>query len=363
MEKRKRGRPPKQVPYFCGPYKHGRKWRLVVVTGRSGRRRESYVRKFDTRQEAIDWLRGYKLFLAAKGRTVSEAALAYLEHLKRKGNKDGSITTAKYRLAALLDGTMALVDLTASRAQDLYDDMVDEEYAADTHRGSLVSARAFGRFCVSKTWLPENPFEDVQPVGRKSKGKPQLRVDEARKFQAHCRKAWDESRDRTAVAGWLALMFSLRATEVSQLQARDVDDKGRILLIAEHERKTEAARRTAQVPAKLVPVLLELAEKPATADGHLFAKEDGSPADRYWVRYWVRRHCELAGVPIITAHGMRGTAATIGSVATGGAKVMAEALGHESESMTRDAYIKSGALEDATAQRVADLLNDSEDPE
>lgn len=98
-----------------------------------------------------------------------------------------------------------------------------------------------------------DPFAKVLPVGRKSRGKEQLRVDEARTYLRHCLKAWETDRDRGAVAALLAMMFSLRASEVSQLRARDVDDRGRILRIAEHQSKTEASKRAAAVPPVLMP--------------------------------------------------------------------------------------------------------------
>jgi integrase len=361
MDKRRPGRPAADYPYLCGPYKHRARWRLLIVTGRSGGRRQSYDRWFDSKQKADVWAREFKRQVATGGRTIQDAVNAYLEHLKRKGNKDGSIATARYRLVALLDVSLSLVDLNERRAQELYDGLVDEGVAADTHRGCLISGRAFGRFCVSKSWLKVDPFAKVLPVGRKSKGKEQLRVDEARTYLRHCMKAWRDDRDRGAVAGMLALMFSLRASEVSQLVARDVDDRGRILRIAEHEAKTRASRRSASVPPRLVPILLEIAASPATESGHLFAKESGEPADRHWVLYHARRHMEAAGVPVITAHGLRGTSATIGSATTGGANVMADALGHESEAITKDAYIDREAMADATSQRVADLLDDDQD--
>ncbi len=362
-EKRRPGRPRAEYPYLTKPVKHGRWWRLLIVTGRSGGKRQGYYHKAPTAEAAAQWSREFRRQIATGGRTVQDAIDAYLGHLTRKGNKDGSVATARYRLRSLLDPTLSLVDLNARRAQEMYDDLVDEGVAADTHRGCLISGRAFGTFCLSKGWLRANPFKDVLPVGRKSKGKEQLRVDEARTYMRHCYRAWRDDKDRGAVAGLLALMFSMRATEVSQLVARDVDDRGRVLRIAEHEAKTKASKRAAAVPAALVPVLLELAASPATPEGHLFAKESGEPADRHWVLYHARRHMEAAGVPVITAHGLRGTSATIGSAHTGGASVMADALGHESESMTRDAYIDHGAMADATTQRVADLLDEDDEEE
>jgi integrase len=365
METRRPGRPAAEYPYICGPYKHRGRFRIIIVTGRSRGRRQSYNRAFDTREEAQRWSREFKRQIAAQGRTVEDAVTAYLEHLKRKGNKEGSVKTAGYRLAALLDYSMALVDLNPRRAQDFYDDLVDEGVAVDTHRGSLVSGRAFGRFCVSRSWMRENPFAKVEPVGRKAKGKEQLRVDEARTFMAHCLREWHDAKDRSAIAALLTLVFSMRASEVAQLVARDVDDRGRILHIAAHDAKTVASKRAAKVPDVLTPILLELAETPATDTGRLFAKEHAKearkPADRHWVLYWAREHMKAAGVTVVTAHGLRGTSATIGTVRTGGAEVMASALGHTSTSMTKAHYIDSGATADAQSQRVADLFEAESD--
>lgn len=360
MAQGKPGRPRAEYPYVCGPYRVRQRWRLVIVTGR-GRdgRRESYNRPFDTREAAKAWAVGFRATVKAGGRTVGAAAKAYLEQLKRNGNKDGSIATARYRLQALLDYGMSLIDLTAPRAQELYDALVDEGVAADTHRGCLISGKAFGKFIVKKKWLRANPFEDVIPVGRKAQGKEQLRIDEARTFKKHCLKEWETSRDRSAAAALITLMFGLRASEVSQLLARDVDDRGRVLRIAEHQAKTKASRRQALVPEWLRPILNELAET-AGANGCLFSKESGEQADRFWILWHVKRHLRAAGLPVITAHGLRGTAATIGAVKTGGAEIMSKALGHESTAITERAYIDSDALADAKTQTLSDMLDERE---
>jgi integrase len=363
MEKRKRGRPTRGYPYTCGPYRHGAGWRLVIVTGRSGGRRTSYHRAFENREAAQQWAREFRRQIAAGGRTVEAAVIAYVDHLRRQGNKETSIGTTKHRLRALLDYSSALLDVNQTRAQEMYDELVDSGVAADTHRGCLIAGRAFGKFCVSKGWLTSNPFANVLPVGRKHRGKAQLRTDEARRLMRACLAAWAESQDRGAVATLLTLMFSMRASEVSQLVARDVDDKGRVLRIAEHQAKTAASVRAARVPAPLVPILLALADQPATEAGHLFALEDGTPADRHWVLRSAKRMMRSAGVPVLTAHGLRGTSATIGTVASGGAQVMADALGHEDAGITKAAYIDARAAADATTQRLADLLaDDGENP-
>ena len=169
MEKR-RGRPAADYPYVCGPYRHRARWRIIIVTGRSRGRRQSYTRAFDTKEAAQTWTREFERQVKAGGRTVGEAVKTYLDHLKRKGNLEASITTTRYRLQGLLDESMVLIDLNQTRAQDLYDALVDSGVAADTHRGSLVSGKAFGRFCATKSWLTADPFKNVLPVGRLSRG-------------------------------------------------------------------------------------------------------------------------------------------------------------------------------------------------
>jgi integrase len=77
------------------------------------------------------------------------------------------------------------------------------------------------------------------------------------------------------------------------------DDGGKLLWIPDS--KTEAGRRTLQVPELLQSHLLAIAEgKPSEAKlfGHHW---------RDWVRKWVNRICQAAGLPKVTAHGMRAT--------------------------------------------------------
>jgi integrase len=323
-------RPPSDRPYICGPYKHRQQFRLVIYNAPGGRgRRKKVHRYFESEERAKAWKREYRRQVVAHGRTVGDAVAEYIDYLRvKRGNKETSVTTSRYRLARYLDFDMPLVDLNARRAMDLYEEMLEEgyargmqgkRYAPDSHHDSVMEAKAFAKFCMRRSYLSSNPFEKVEVEGKKRRRKKQLRVDEARTFARHCLKEWTKNRDRSAIAALLPLQFNLRATEVSQLIARDVDDQGRLLWIAYNEdqetgdelAKTDAAKRTVSVPPHLVPVLRYLAEHPATEQGHLFAKEDGTPADRHWVRYWVLEHSKAAGTPPVTTHGLRGTWASL----------------------------------------------------
>lgn len=368
-------RPASDRPYVCGPYQHRRQWRLVIYTPGRGGRRTSYRRYFETEQAAKTWKREFRRQIAAQGRTVGDAVNEYLEYLRiKKGNKQSSVTTSRYRLARLLDFDMALADLTPRRAIDLYDDMLEEgyargdaakKYAADSHHDSVMEAKAFAKFCMRRSWLSANPFEKVEVEGKKRRRKKQLRVDEARAFARHCLKLWAASGDRSAIAALLPLQFNLRASEVAQLVARDVDDRGRLLWVAYNEdaetgedlAKTESSKRTVAVPAQLVPVLRELAEHPATESGHLFAKESGRPADRHWVRYWVLEHAKDAGVPAVTTHGLRGTWASLKRAGGYDEERIAKEMGHSDKGETATGhYIDPIVAAEAQTAQVADLV-------
>lgn len=357
MDQRRPGRPAAEFPYLCGPYKHRSSWRIIVVTGRDRGRRSGYLRRFDSREEAQRWKRGWERARRAAGRSVEDAVKEYIAYKTRKGNKPGSIATTGYRLRAILDYEMPLDELNQHIAQDLYDELVDEGGAVDTHHGCLVQARSFGKFCVDRGWLKANPFSKVEPVGKKSRGKDQLRRDEARAFLSYCFRVWREDHDRGAIAAALPLLMNLRASEVAQLTARDVDDQGKLLWIAEGDGKSEAARRRALVPAVLVPALRDLAAAPTTEQGHLFQLDSGTkPADRHWVSRCVRRMLSGAGVPEVTTHGLRGTHATFATVEGVTGEAVARSMGHTDPGMTQRHYIDADAAADAQTQRVADAL-------
>jgi integrase len=120
--------------------------------------------------------------------------------------------------------------------------------------------------------------------------------------------------------------------------------------VALPESKTEAGKRTLQVPDLLQDRLLELAEGKKPTD-LLFGYHD-----RNWPRKWVVRICKAAGVPQVTAHGMRGLHGTL-AVETGiSAHAVAAALGHESVTTTLQSYAKAGAGTSVRQQKVLTVL-------
>lgn len=350
-----------------GPYKHGARWRVVLVGADGSRRRRSFA----TRAAADAYLevaRGE----TQSGRTVSAAIDAFLEHKRAKGLAPATLESYEDRLAVLLGNVGARpVRYLLGRAAELYT-AAQAGRAADTHRNALVIGRQLGRWLVKHRWLRSDPFAEVEPVGRRVLGADKLRhtVDESRRLQAKCHELG--GRDPGAVITLGYLLLGERASELVGCDVRDLDDGGRLLWI--RGTKTATARRRLLVPEELGRLLLELAaSRPVNtagtslvvpggraSDEPLFLSEASRrwPAGRRWTRHMayqhVRRLCRLAGVPELGPQGLRRTQATLATDAGATGLMVAEHLGHATgaaPAVTHRAYVGRDAARTAAVER------------
>lgn len=282
---------------------------------------------------------------------MREALERYRSFMQTKGNKAGSIDTTIFRLRSLLtDQDEYLVDLTRPRCQELYD-RLSERTKADTHRNTLGQARTFFRWAKRRGYVAENPLgvagEDdaVNGVGKRRRGKPQIYIDEARRFIATCLPR-AEAGDRAALGALMILLLGMRPTEVLTRTARDIDDGGRVLWIPES--KTELGRRTLMVG----PPLVELLRAAAREGDPIFPSKD-----HRWLNRKVKKLCALAGVSKVPSHGLRGSHSSIGSPFAESQSAVARALGHDEE-VNRAHYTTAAAAAEATQRRLRGRLGD-----
>ena len=224
-------------------------------------------------------------------------------------NKERSHTATMWHLGIFfLDAELSLSALTPPKCAGYYQALRFREtkygkpLSVDSHRNILAEAKTFLKWSVGKGYVRTNPLEGVQGTGKRRHGKPQLRVDEARRWQAKALQLAEEG-EGGAVAALVTLVMGLRAGEVVSRVVRDLDDEGSLLWIPDS--KTLAGRRKLQVPDFLQPYLIQLAkgrESQAALFGELW---------RDWPRKWVQRICKAAGVPQVTAHAMRGLHGTL----------------------------------------------------
>lgn len=329
-----------------GPYPKRDKWRLVV---RDERGAESFV-SYATKEEA----ERVKLAMTGELRqrqphTIADGIQAYELYLRDvKQNKPTSVRTTIIRLHTFFpDDELLLSEVTPRRAAAMYLNLTRAQ-SVDSQRNILSEARTFLKWCVqTKKWLATNPLSDIEGVGKRKHGKPQLRIDEARRWLVVANQL-AEAGDAGAIAAMATLLLGLRASEVVDRTVRDLDDGGRMLWIPDS--KTLAGRRRLEVPELLRPHLLGLAEaKLPTA--LLFGQHW-----RDWPRKQVQRICELARVPCVCAHSMRGLHGTLAIEAGTTAHVVAASLGHESPTVTLRSYVAPGTEQRANARRVSSLL-------
>jgi integrase len=308
-----------------GPYKHGRRWRVVRQT--DGTRE---VDSFQTEAEARAFIDEWRT--CAQGETVSGALDRWIGMLERKEVASSTLLARRGQIQRLIPKIPpTMPEVTPLVAQAAYEEL-QRDYAADTHRMTLKAARQMWRDLNGRS--APNPWREVTPAGKPKKGKVQLTVDESRAFLASALQIAEYQKGGVAAA--LCLTMALRSSEIVSLKGRDIDDGGRLLWV--QRGKTESARRCLEVPDVLQAHLVRLA-KAAGPRGLLFT------FDRRSVYYHVEQVCDAANVTKVCPHGLRGTHATIARSAGATAHIVAAALGHSSPAVTHAHYIAPGTEE------------------
>ena len=291
-----------------GPYAERGKFKIYVYPGNGSRTSHTC----ETEEAATALKKALEGMLTTAEEVTIKMALEQYEHhlVAVKENKPRSVAQTLYRLRHVLREAEPIQAYTPERCAALYQEWT-ETWAVDTHRNQLSECRTFFNWCVGGgKWLKANPFGAVKGVGKRRHGKLKLRIDEARLWEDKAMELAMQG-DDGAVAALMALRMGMRAEEISQRQVRDVDDKGRLLWI--EWGKTAAASRILRVPANLRALLIERCKgRPPQAP--LFPAQRKSKTGYHW-RDWprknVQRICGLAGVPMVSAHAMRGLNGTL----------------------------------------------------
>ena len=200
-----------------------------------------------------------------------------------------------------------------------------------------------------------SPAEKVKPIGRRRRGKPQLRRGEARAVFATASELASDG-DEGALAVLAILCLGLRSNELLMRIVRDVDvDLDGVLLWID-EGKTASAVRHMEIPDPLAEMLAEKVAGREPNEWLFPAETETGHRRRNWLQGAVRRICELARVPKITPHGLRGTWASLTSEAGVAAHIVSRELGHASLQITRRHYTRQGATDRARTKRMLKVV-------
>lgn len=252
--------------------------------------------------------------------------------------------------------------VSPKRATALYEAAVAQPKAngearkAATHRFYLEVAKGFFRWLVRKSYLSTDPFKEVEPVGRVSVGKKQLRLEEAKLYAEMAFRMFDEEKDVLALASVVPLYLGLRASEVLRRKVRDVDAGGALLWI--DGGKSKNARRHLRVEAKgLQERLLRLIRDRHPEEPLFGYDRTGKLRQRHAIWRATHRICQAAGVPKVCPHSFRGLWATLSVESGAASSAVATALGHGSFAMTARHYAQPEAIANARSARVVDMLH------
>lgn len=352
----------KEPPRVVGPYQERHRWRIVVVE--NGKRKSFFCA---SQEEALK-LKGD--FAKEVDLPPSRRLVDVLADWERDKVRSGvcKLPSAQHQtgrlrlfLRTVLDEEIAT--LTPRRAAALYEShtartsrKTGQALSAATHRFDLRIAKLFFSWAVKRGYLGFHPFKDVSPVGKPRAGKPQLRIEEARRFTKAALLYFEEQDNPLALGALLALMMGLRTSEVISRVVRDLDDGARYLWI--DEGKTQNARRHLEVPSVLSPLLLRLAEGKRSEE-LLFGVNPltGRPYRCQSMHHTVQSICSKAGVPRVCTHSLRGLWATLAVKSGAVSHAVAESLGHHSFTITQKHYAQPAAVANAATARVLDRLS------
>ncbi len=227
---------------------------------------------------------------------MGAAVTAFCQYLEEiRCIKEDSVRGAAQKLAWLPPDAL-LVSIKPEQAERLYRELVQsvnprnkKPPSTATQRARLTTARYFFSWAQKSGLCRQNPFAGVQPIGRMNVGKKQLRIDEARRFEAVCLKQ-AESGDTAAFGALLMIYLGLRQSEVAARVKRDIDDEGRVLWIPSG--KTKNAKRRLKIPEHLRPLLLTLITEKESEDRLFYPPNRKRSSSYYWAH--VRRLCRLA---------------------------------------------------------------------
>lgn len=364
MARRKKG------ARVLGPYADKGGWRVVAIDEEGNR----VVGWYPTEEEAIEVAEEAERLKPGQPKvTIKKGIKDYEKHLKKKqqrkkrvSKRSKSVPNTVSRLENFIGkknherGIRSVT--TALLRQRIIHRAQKVEF--DTLTGDFGAACRWVKWCYKKGWIPAATVAGLDTLkemdeldGEHNRGKPQLRIDEARKLL----KLLLSKSGQAAMAVLCVLLLGLRSREILERVARDLDDDGWLLWIK--RAKTRRSNRKVELTPELRTRMQKLAEGLAPGDPLFPARKRGDEPLKNegfhypsWLRERVQEFCVEAKVPVVCTQGLRGTHSSLAEAGGATAEVVAAALGHTSPKVTRDHYTMPDVADQARRKRALKVL-------
>jgi integrase len=351
-----------------GKVSYRARWEFIDDRGKRRHRSECFA----TKKQAQDKLASvqHKLragsYIEASDEPFGQFVTRYLNTMRHRWRRPSTYDRmarcwSKMAQDALKD--VPLAKLHTSQIQRVYDDLSQRGYSSSAvlllHTflcGALDAA-------IREGLLATNPAKGATLPKR----------------TRHIPVTWDRAQVMTFLAAikaredaalWTVFVYTgLRIGEVIGLRWEDVDfDRGTLMVRrtasrnAEGKRvvldgaKTASSNRLVVLPKPCVSAL-KWHRQITDGDGWVFAGTDGQPLTDMVIRGRLETLMKQTGLPRLTPHGFRHTAATLALTAGVHPKLVQEMLGHKSVAITLDLYSHVGeGLKRAAAEQLDAFL-------
>lgn len=338
---------------ILGPYREqrvrGEKWRVILVAP-DGHRESEF---FDSKAEAELFIQESSQYMpSARTETVYEAVRAFCQVRNQEhGTKAASLQSYEYAIRSLFPTDKPLDAVKAGVARGAYKRLVEsgnpatgKQLSVDSHRNYLAQVKSVFRWLAETGRLSSNPFENVRGVGARSHGKEQLLISDLIRWNKVAEEQAAKGVER-AIVSMCALWLGQRAGEIvgSRIEwffAQSEPFDG----LQIPQSKTRAGERVLDIAPPLCRYLAAWAA--GRERGWMFPSTRAASGHREtsYVRKSVQRICQSAGVPLVCAHAMRGSHATLAASVGRTPEAVALALGHASPLVTERSYAAPGAF-------------------
>lgn len=321
-------------PRVLGPYEliKGKRWQVLCVEGnlkvpsyfhseKEAKEAASILRRQLKLEQTVDsWIDQWSRQLTVLPETKED----YLRHLEvLKGKEIGRIRAPLLLTLVEVNGTVA------------------------TRRMRLKVMKMFCRWLEKQGVIPWKASWEIQQLrvlGISNRGKPQLTLDESKKYLTACLSYKDE---KVGTVAAIPLLMNVRASEIVKRVVRDIDGAGSLYRIPKS--KSPRGARVLSIPSCLQERILSFTEG-KEPDDSLFN------VTRNQIYHWVRQICQVAGVPLVCTHSLRGTHSSLAEEAGETPLAVARALGHEDPRTTVGHYTLPSVRDNARISKVEHIF-------